>query len=100
MVMLDQTKHIIQKLYAAGLKRSQFRVRTPKNRKTGCYNDPHVVIYGTVDYLVSITPVLLANKIPVVHYCLDGQVKSVFIKPYWYKNAELEIINLDKQGGT
>ena len=70
--MLPQTRYAVDDLKKAGLKRKQFRVRSPWDRKVQGYLDTHIVLLCPYQELEPFIPNLAQYFKTVVSY-LDGK---------------------------
>ena len=94
--MLPQTKYTIDSLKACGLKRKEFRVRTPWNRKLQGYDTSSIVLLCSKERNLELVPELAKRFKTTVLY-LDGEARHVQVEPshpglYRYENGlEIEV---------
>ncbi len=97
--MISQTKYAIQKLIKAGFKRSEFQVRTPKN-KYGEWGEATIYILNTLKGLWFI-PELIQVRLNVQVYFIQNTdiTKYSFIKVddsyHSSKNGNLEVFDIN-----
>jgi hypothetical protein len=90
--MLSQTKDTIEILRACGLKRKEFRVRTPWNRKVQGYDASSIVLLCPQERKLALVPALAKRFKTTVLY-LNGQAWHVQVEPgqpglYQYENGQ------------
>ncbi|GEM_PF-2756052 len=78
--MLPQTKYAVDDLKACGLKRKEFRIRTPWNARIQGYGETHITLLCSAKRRLELVPELAKRFKTKVLY-LDGQPWYVLVEP-------------------